>query len=214
MGGFVSSTVLFDYWRSTASYRVRIALNLAKISYTRRVVNLLDGAQRSDEHLSMNPQGLVPVLEIDGVRLTQSVAILEYLNTTRDMGLLPDDAVMSAKVRAMAQVIAADIHPVCNLRVVNYVTTESGGKITKEQWMHQFIANGLHEIEQLIDGPTFCVGNSLSLADLCLVPQIYNAQRWGIDLSPFTKISAVSAHLSQISEFVKAHPDEVKSSDG
>ncbi len=214
MGGFVSSTVLFDYWRSTASYRVRIALNLAKISYTRRVVNLLDGAQRSDEHLSMNPQGLVPVLEIDGVRLTQSVAILEYLNTTRDMGLLPDDAVMSAKVRAMAQVIAADIHPVCNLRVVNYVTTESGGKISKEQWMHQFIANGLHEIEQLIDGSTFCVGNSLSLADLCLVPQIYNAQRWGIDLSPFTKISAVNAHLSQISEFVKAHPDEVKSSDG
>ncbi|MEK9917001.1 MAG: maleylacetoacetate isomerase [Betaproteobacteria bacterium] len=210
----MSSTVLFDYWRSTASYRVRIALNLAKISYTRRVVNLLDGAQRSDEHLSMNPQGLVPVLEIDGVRLTQSVAILEYLNTTRDMGLLPDDAVMSAKVRAMAQVIAADIHPVCNLRVVNYVTTESGGKITKEQWMHQFIANGLHEIEQLIDGSTFCVGNSLSLADLCLVPQIYNAQRWGIDLSPFTKISAVNAHLSQISEFVKAHPDEVKSSDG
>jgi len=210
----VSSTVLFDYWRSTASYRVRIALNLAKISYTRRVVNLLDGAQRSDEHLSMNPQGLVPVLEIDGVRLTQSVAILEYLNTTRDMGLLPDDAVMSARVRTMAQVIAADIHPVCNLRVVNYVTTESGGKITKEQWMHQFIANGLHEIEQLIDGSTFCVGNSLSLADLCLVPQIYNAQRWGIDLSPFTKISAVNEHLSQISEFVKAHPDEVKSSDG
>ncbi len=214
MGGFVSSTVLFDYWRSTASYRVRIALNLAKISYTRCVVNLLDGAQRSDEHLSMNPQGLVPVLEIDGVRLTQSVAILEYLNTTRDMGLLPDDAVMSTKVRAMAQIIAADIHPVCNLRVVNYVTTESGGKISKEQWMHQFIANGLHEIEQLIDGSTFCIGNSLSLADLCLVPQIYNAQRWGIDLSPFTKISAVNAHLSQISEFVKAHPDEVKSSDG
>jgi len=210
----VSSTVLFDYWRSTASYRVRIALNLAKIPYTRRVVNLLDGAQRSDEHLSMNPQGLVPVLEIDGVRLTQSVAILEYLNTTRDMGLLPDDAAMSAKVRAMAQVIAADIHPVCNLRVVNYVTTESGGKITKEQWMHQFIANGLHEIEQLIDGSTFCVGNSLSLADLCVVPQIYNAQRWGINLSPFTKISAVNEHLSQISEFVKAHPDEVKSSDG
>ena len=214
MGGFVSSTVLFDYWRSTASYRVRIALNLAKIPYTRRVVNLLDGAQRSDEHLSMNPQGLVPVLEIDGVRLTQSVAILEYLNTTRDMGLLPDDAVMSARVRTMAQVIAADIHPVCNLRVVNYVTTESGGKITKEQWMHQFIANGLHEIEQLIDGSTFCVGNSLSLADLCLVPQIYNAQRWGIDLSPFTKISAVTEHLSQVSEFVRAHPDEVKSSDG
>ena len=131
----MSSTVLFDYWRSTASYRVRIALNLAKISYTRRVVNLLDGAQRSDEHLSMNPQGLVPVLEIDGVRLTQSVAILEYLNTTRDMGLLPDDAVMSSKVRAMAQIIAADIHPVCNLRVVNYVTTESGGKISKEQWL-------------------------------------------------------------------------------
>ena len=210
----MSSTVLFDYWRSTASYRVRIALNLAKIPYTRRVVNLLDGAQRSDEHLSMNPQGLVPVLEIDGVRLTQSVAILEYLNTTRDMGLLPDDAVMCAKVRAIAQVIAADIHPVCNLRVVNYVTAESGGKISKEQWMHQFIANGLHEIEQLIDGSTFCVGNSLSLADLCVVPQIYNAQRWGINLSPFTKISAVNEHLSQISEFVKAHPDEVKSSDG
>ena len=210
----MSGTVLFDYWRSTASYRVRIALNLAKIPYTRRVVNLLDGAHRSDEHLSMNPQGLVPVLEIDEVRLTQSVAILEYLNTTRDMGLLPDDAVMSARVRTMAQVIAADIHPVCNLRVVNYVTTESGGKISKEQWMHQFIANGLHEIEQLIDGSTFCVGNSLSLADLCLVPQIYNAQRWGIDLSPFTKISAVNAHLSQISEFVQAHPDEVKSSDG
>ena len=119
--------VLYDYWRSSASYRVRIALNLAGIAYDRVPVDLVAGAQRSDAHLARNPQGLVPVLDIDGVRLTQSLAILDYLDRSRNLNLLPPDPAERAKAQALAHAIAVDLHPVCNLSVAKHATALTGG---------------------------------------------------------------------------------------
>lgn len=198
---------LFDYWRSTASYRVRIALGLAGLEWDSVPVNLVDGVQRSTEHLDRNPQGLVPVLEIDGLRLTQSLAIVEYLNETRELGLLPVDAGERAKVRALAQAIAMEIHPVCNLRVARHAVTESDGAITMEGWMRAFIGPGLQAVEQMLEGGDRCYGAGVTLADICLLPQLYNAHRWGVDLSPLPKIRRVEAALAEIPAFAAAHPD-------
>ncbi|SNS77894.1 maleylacetoacetate isomerase [Antarctobacter heliothermus] len=198
---------LFDYWRSTASYRVRIALELAGLEWRSVPVNLIDGAQRAPEHLERNPQGLVPVLEIDGLRLTQSLAIVEYLNETRALRLLPADPAGRARVRAIAQAIAVDIHPVCNLRVARHAVTESGGVITMEGWMRAFIGPALEAVETTLEGGDYCHGASVSLADLCLVPQLYNADRWGVDLSAMPKIRRIAATFAHNPAFVAAHPD-------
>lgn len=198
---------LFDYWRSTASYRVRIALELAGLEWRSVPVNLVDGAQRRPEHLERNPQGLVPVLEIDGQRLTQSLAIIEYLDETRALGLLPADPAERARVRALAQAIAIDIHPVCNLRVAKHAVTQSGGAITMQDWMRAFIGLGLEAVETMLEGGDFCHGDRVSIADLCLVPQVYNADRWGVDLSAMPKIGRIAAVLADDPAFAAAHPD-------
>lgn len=198
---------LHDYWRSSASYRVRIALGLAGLAWESRPVNLLEGAHRSPEHLALNPQGLVPVLEIDGERLTQSLAIVEYLDETLGLGLLPDEPLARAKVRALAHAIAMEIHPVCNLSVARYAVEHSGGGITMESWMARFIAPGLAAVEQMLPGGDYCYGDSVTLADVCLVPQLYNARRWGIDLQPLPKIQRIGAALEAIPAFAAAHPD-------
>lgn len=204
---------LHDYWRSSASYRVRIALGLAGLQWHSLPVDLVTGAQTAPAHLARNPQGLVPVLDIDGAHLTQSLAILEYLDETRHLGLLPATALDRAKVRAMAQAIAADIHPVCNLRVVKYATSQSDGAITTEGWMQAFIAPGLAAVEAMVTGEVMvtgeahCFGTSVTLADLCLVPQLYNARRWGVDLSPLPKLTRIGAHLESLPAFAAAHPD-------
>jgi maleylacetoacetate isomerase len=196
---------LHDYWRSSASYRVRIALGLAGLDWHSLPVDLVTGAQLAPQHLARNPQGLVPVLDIDGTSLTQSLAIVEYLDETRGLGLLPATPLDRAKVRAIAQAIACDIHPVCNLRVVKYATSHS--KITTEGWMQAFIAPGLAAVEAMVTGDSHCFGTSVSLADLCLVPQLYNARRWGIDLSPLPKLTRIGAHLESLPAFAAAHPD-------
>lgn len=198
---------LFDYWRSTASYRVRIALELAGLEWRSVPVNLVDGAQRRPEHLERNPQGLVPVLEIDGLRLTQSLAIIEYLDETRALGLLPADPADRARVRALAQAIVIDIHPVCNLRVAKHAVSQSGGAITMQDWMRAFIGPGLEAVETTLEGGDFCHGDRVSLADLCLVPQVYNADRWGVDLSEMPKIRRIAAALADDPAFAAAHPD-------
>ncbi|WP_417241621.1 maleylacetoacetate isomerase [Celeribacter sp.] len=199
---------LFDYWRSSASYRVRIGLNLTGETWTSSAVDLLANAQRGGENLERNPQGLVPSIEIDGTRFTQSLAILEYLDETRALGLLPTDPVGRAKTRALAHAIAMDIHPVCNLRVVGYAATASSGQITKEAWMHHFIAQGLAEFEAMLEGGDFCYGDHLTLADICLVPQVYNAERWGVDMTGMPKIRRVAAHLATFDAVLAAHPDK------
>lgn len=207
----MSETVLFDYWRSSASYRLRIALNLAEIPYRAVSIDLTSGAQTSDDHLARNPQGLVPVLDIDGVRLTQSLAILDYLDQTRNMGLLPADPVARAKVQALAHAIAVDIHPVCNLKVAKQATAISGGAGDMPgDWMRHFIRPGLLAFEAMLadfQQAPFCCGDAPGLADICLMPQMYNARRWGVDLSGLDRIRGVEDACADHWAFAAAHPE-------
>lgn len=205
--------VLHDYWRSSSAYRVRIALNLLGLPYESRPVDLLAGDQTGPENLSRNPQGLVPTLEIDGLRLTQSLAILEYLNETRNAGFLPRDATGRAQVRALAHAIAMEIQPVCNLRVMRHAVAASGGAITQEGWMRHFIALGLQGFEAMLgdcDAGRFCHGDGVTLPDLCLVPQAYNARRWGVDLGAFPRLLVIAAALEALPAVQAAHPDAVR----
>lgn len=205
------NTILHDYWRSSAAYRVRIGLKLLALSYTPNSVDLLAGDQRAVENLARNPQGLVPSLQIDGLMLTQSLAILEYLDETRGAGWLPQDAGKKARVRALAYAVAMDIHPICNLHVVRHAVALGG--TTTEAWMQHFIAAGFAGLEGMLkqdEAGRFAVGDSVSLADICLVPQVYNARRWGVDIAAFPRIAAVDANLAALPAFAAAHPDRVK----
>lgn len=198
---------LHDYWRSSASYRVRIALGLAGLDWRSAPVDLVAGAQKSAGHLALNPQGLVPVIEIDGQRFTQSLAIIDYLDETRGLGLLPGDAANRARIRAIAHAIAVDIHPICNLGPARFAVAASDGAMSMQDWMQHFIAPGLAAVEQMLPGGDHCWGEGVTLADLCLMPQIYNAERWQIDLTPLPRIRRVAAHLAEIPAFAAAHPD-------
>ena len=201
---------LYDYWRSSSAYRVRIGLNLLGLSYTRVRVDLLAGDQAGADNLARNPQGVVPTLDIDGLRLTQSLAILEYLNETRAAGWLPPDAAGRARVRAIAMAVAMEIQPVCNLRVARSVVEATGGAITMKGWMQRHIAPGLAAIEALLDAPEtgrFCHGGHIGLADICLLPQLYNAHRWEVDLTPFPRLRAIEAEALMLEAVRAAHPD-------
>jgi len=213
----MSETVLFDFWRSSASYRLRIALNLADVPYRPVPIDLTKGAHKSPGHMARNPQGFVPVLDIDGLRLTQSLAILEYLDTTRHMGLLPADPAVRAAVQALAHSVAVDVHPVCNLQVAAYaakVTDNRAG--VREEWMHRFIRPGLEAFETLLDGfdqTPFCCGDTPGLADICLMPQLYNARRWQVDFSDLARIVRAEIACSDNPAFAAAHPDRVQPRD-
>ena len=200
--------ILWDYPKSSASYRVRIALNLAGLSYRTEQVDLLEGAQRASDHLARNPQGLVPVLEMDGLRLTQSLAIVEYLDETRSLGLLPADAGARAAQRALAHAIAVDVHPVCNLSVMRHAT--GGQEPARTEWMQHFIGPALAAFEVMLRqhsaGP-FAGGERPGLADLCLIPQLYNARRWGVDYGTCVRIKEVEAACEALPAFAAAHPD-------
>lgn len=202
--------VLHDYWRSSSAYRLRIALGLAGLDWVSHPVDLVAGDQRGAAHLAVNPQGLVPVLEIDGFRLVQSLAILEYLDETRGTGFLPADPPGRARVRALAMAVAMEIQPVCNLRVMGHAVRQSGGRITREGWQQHFIGAGLADLEAMLgDGGAgrFCHGDKVGMADICLVPQIYNARRWGVDLAAFPRILAIDSALAEIPAVAAAHPD-------
>ena len=208
----MSETVLYDYWRSSASYRVRIALNCLGEIYRSAPVDLLAKAHKAPEHLARNPQGLVPVLEIDGERFTQSLAIIEYLSETRaDSSFLPPDAVGRQRVRMLSYAIAMDIHPVCNLSVVSHVMANAeDGEAARRNWMRKFIGEGLAAFERLLDHPAtgrFCHGDSPTMADFCLVPQVYNARRWDVDLSACPRLVAIDQNCAEIEAFARAHPD-------
>ena len=201
---------LYDYWRSSASYRVRIALGLAGLNWGRVSIDLANGEQQGPDYLARNPHGLVPVLEIDGRTLSQSLAIIEYLNETRGLGLLPADPLARATVRALAYDVAMDIHPVCNLRVARHAVAQSGGALTMDSWMATFIGPGLAALERQVGPGDVCFGSDVTLADLCLAPQLYNARRWNIDLAPLPKLRRIEAHLATIPAFAAAHPDHFK----
>ena len=201
---------LYDYWRSSASYRVRIALGLAGLGWETVPVDLAGGAQMSPEHLARNPQGLVPVLEMDGQRFTQSLAIIEYLDETRGLGLLPAKPADRAHVRALAHIVAMDVHPVCNLRVARQAVAHAAGRLTMEAWMQANIVPGLTALEQLVSGGDFSWGHAVTLADICLVPQLYNARRWNVDLGGMPKLRQIETHLSSLAAFAAAHPDNCR----
>ncbi|WP_046116564.1 maleylacetoacetate isomerase [Ensifer aridi] len=210
-----NETVLYDYWRSSASYRVRIALNLVGESYRSVPIDLLAKAHRAPEHLGRNPQGLVPVLDIDGERLTQSLAIIEYLAETRKgVGFLPADPLGRQRVRALSYAVAMEIHPVCNLGVVAHVmASASDGELARRTWMQKFIGEGLAAFERMLDHlstGTFCHGDDPSMADICLVPQVYNARRWEVDLCHCPRIVAIDQRCAEIDAFARAHPDQAK----
>lgn len=206
-------SVLYDYWRSSAAYRLRIALNLLDLPYTSVPVDLVAGDQCRAANLARNPQGLVPTLQIDGHSLTQSLAVLEYLDETRAAGWLPTGPAACAHdrahVRAIAYAIAMDIHPICNLRVAKHAVSLGA---TMEGWMQHFIPLGLSGVEAMLAASAhpFCHGDRLTLADICLVPQVYNAHRWGVDMTAFPRIAAISQHLEGLAAVQAAHPDRAR----
>ncbi|MBY5547208.1 maleylacetoacetate isomerase [Rhizobium leguminosarum] len=209
----MNEVVLYDYWRSSASYRVRIALNLLGVDYQAVPINLLEGAHKTPDYLTLNPQGFVPTLVIDGRTLTQSLAIIEYLAELRpEYGLLPPDIADRQKVRALAYAVAMDIHPICNLHVVSHLMSMTEKADAREEWMRHFITDGLCKLEAMIgeaDG-AFSFGDVPTMADLCLVPQVYNARRWGVELTAFKRIIDIDSKCAELPAFQAAHPDRVK----
>jgi len=203
--------ILHDYFRSSAAYRVRIALELKGLEVEHRPVHLLRGGgeQFTPAYLAKNPQALVPALELDdGVMLTQSLAIIEYLETVRPTPrLIPQDPVLAAKTRAVALVIACDIHPLTNLRVGGYLASElrvSPDSI--EAWRRFWILEGLQAVERLIAPTPFCFSAEPTLADVCLIPQLFAARRFAAPLDHLPWILSVEAACLELEAFKRAHP--------
>jgi maleylacetoacetate isomerase len=209
----MSTPVLFDYFRSSASYRVRIALNLKGIEYDAAPVNLLEGGQKGPDYRARNPQGLIPLLEIDGRAIPQSLAIIAYLDATRpDPPLLPTDPGEAAHVRSLALVVACDIHPLNNLRVLNYLK----GPLAQPQdardiWYRHWIAEGLGALEAMAapKAGRFLYGDTPTLADICLVPQLYNARRFEVPLEAYPTLLRADAAANALGAFKAAHPDAI-----
>ena len=206
--------VLYDYFRSSAAYRVRIALNLKGIDYERRQIDLRDDQQKSAEYRALNPQGLVPMLEIDGHRLTQSVAILNYLDLRYpNQPLIPASAADRAHVVAMAMSVACDIHPLNNLRVLKYLKNELGHSQDEvDAWYAHWINEGLPALEAMAapQAGKFLFGDAPTGADVCLVPQLYNARRFNVPLDAYPTLLRADENANKLEAFAAAHPDRQK----
>jgi maleylacetoacetate isomerase len=203
--------ILYDYPRSSAAYRVRIALHLKGVDYERRVVNLLDGEQRSADYRALNPQGLVPMLEIDGHRLTQSLAIINYLDLRYpNVPLIPAVAAERAHVVGMAMAVACDIHPLNNLRVLKYLKGELGHSQDEiDAWYAHWVSEGLAALEVMAkpQAGKFLFGDAPTGADVCLVPQLFNARRYNVPLDAFPTLLRADENANQLEGFAAAHPD-------
>lgn len=204
--------LLYDYSKSTAAYRVRIALGLKGLSYQRETVSLLDKHQYSDAYRSLNPAGLVPTLVDGDVTLSQSLAIIEYLDERYpQVKLLPGDPVQKAQCRSLALDIACDVHPLNNLRVLQYLTGPFGhsddDKIT---WYHHWLKQGFDGLEAKLQGldSSFIGGEAPNLADICLVAQLFNARRFAFDLTAYPTLTRIESQCQTLDAFIQAHPDK------
>jgi maleylpyruvate isomerase len=204
---------LHNYYRSGTSHRVRIALNLKGIAYDYVPVNLLNGEHRGEPYKALNPQGLAPALEVDGHTLTQSPAILEWIEESwPEPPLLPAGRFDRARVRAMAALVACDIHPVNNLRILNALKSEfNADQDAVLAWIARWINDGFSALESMLNddktrGP-FCFGDAPGLADCTLIPQVYAARRFHVDLTPFAAINAIDAACAELPAFQAAYPD-------
>ena len=209
--------ILHGYWRSGTSYRTRIALNLKGVAYEHAGVDLRAGDQRGEAFRALNPQGLVPALETDdGLVLTQSPAILEWLEERYpDPPLLPSSATDRAIVRAMAATVACDIHPLNNLRVLNAVRDLGADGEGVKRWTARWIADGFAALEAIIakHGDGFAFGDQPTLADCHLVPQVYSAERFAVDLTPYPRLLAAAEQARALPAFARAHPDRQPDAD-
>ena len=208
----MSDIILFDYWRSSASYRVRIALNLKGVAYQAVPTDLLTRQQKAPDYVARNPQGLVPMLHIDGHDLSQSLAIIDYLDATRpEPRLIPADPAARAAMLARAMIIIADIHPVNNLRMLHYLKNEMGqDQDAIDSWYRHWIAEGFVALEALAPESGLFGGDVPDLTDVCLVPQVANARRFDLDMTPYPRLSRIDAQLQDIPTFAAAHPERVK----
>ncbi len=204
------SLVLHGYWRSTAAWRVRLALAWKGLDFTNVPVNLLADAQLAPEHVARQPQGLVPSLSVGSDVLIQSMAIIEYLEERwPEPPLLPADSLQRAHVRAAALVVAADIHPLANLRVQRHLAACGLDPAAVQAWARHWVTSGLNALAVLAErhGGAFLVGDSLSLADLCLVPQLYNARRVGLDAGHWPRLAAIEARVATMPFALAARPE-------
>ena len=209
--------LLHDYFRSSAAYRVRILLNLKGVDYDRHSVNLAEGAQKDPAYRALNPQGFVPMLEIDGLKLTQSLSIAVYLDQTRpDPLLMPRDPADGAHVRALALTVACDIHPLNNLRVLKYLTgTLDATQDQSDAWYAHWVTEGLTALEALAAprAGAFLFGDTPTLADVMLVPQLYNARRFAVPIAPYPSLRRADESASALAAFAAAHPDMIAQQD-
>lgn len=202
---------LYGYFRSSAAYRLRIALNLKGLDAEQVPVNLLQGEQKGEAYKRINPQGLVPSLATDaGDILTQSPAILEWLEEAYpEVPLLPTGDLARARARSLCMQIACDIHPICNLRVLKYVANDLGtGDEGKTAWIHHWINEGFAALEAQLDNGPYCLGDKVTLADVYLIPQVFNALRFKLPMAGFPKIMAIYAACNQLPAFQLAAPDQ------
>jgi len=205
---------LHDYWRSSASYRVRIALAMKHVDYERHDVNLLKREHVAPENLAVNPQGLVPTLEIDGHILGQSLAIIDYLDARfPSPRLVPAEPLARALALQRALVIAADIHPVDNLRVLRRLSEIGVDQAGRDDWYRHWIVEGFTALEAMAGEDAFLGGAAPDLSDVCLVPQMYNARRLDTPLDAFPRLVDIDARLTAIDAVAAAHPDRFKPAD-
>jgi maleylacetoacetate isomerase len=204
---------LYGFFRSSAAFRVRIALNLKQVAYETVAIHLRRNDQSKSDYRAVNPQGLVPTLEDGGQKLIQSLAIIEYLDEVHpEPPLLPKDPADRARVRALAEIVACDIHPINNLRVLRHLIHELGhDEAAIAKWYNHWIAAGFEAMEPLLASDTrtgdFCHGNAPGLADIALVPQVVNAGRYRLDLAPYPTLMRIFENCLKLGPFIAAHPN-------